>query len=122
MNANAILPPQLIAIFDAFLGVIAERGVTLERSDAFVHCVMACLPWCAPELRDRNMLELDRIYAVLKDYMESRTNSIEVAGIPVAHFTLAVYRDTSIDKPYIQKDVCCILNALALTRPLSYLI
>jgi hypothetical protein len=57
------------------------------------------------------MLELDRIYAVLQNYMESRTNSIEVAGIPAAHFTLAVYRDTSIDKPYIQKDVCCILNS-----------
>lgn len=100
-----ILPAQLISIFDSFLGVISEKAITVERSDAFVHCVMAALPWCAIELRDRNSLELDRIYSVLKDYMEQRVHLMESAGIPSAHFTLALYRDTSIDKPYIQKDV-----------------
>lgn len=104
LNANVILPAQLIAVFDSFLGVITEQGVTVERSDAFVHCVMAALPWCASELRDRHLLELDRIFSILTEYMNSRSGLIEAAGIPLAYFTLAVYRDTSIDKPYIQKD------------------
>lgn len=45
VNANVILPAQLIGLFDVLLTVLDEPGLRIERSDAFVYLVLATIPW-----------------------------------------------------------------------------
>lgn len=98
------MPDQLITLFDCFLNVIQEPSVAIERADAFVFTVMAALPWCSSTLHDRNLIELERIFNVLNEYMNLRGPMAINSDIPLAHKALSMYRDTTIDTPYIQKD------------------
>jgi len=45
VNFNTIMPFSFLGMIDTFLGAIHEHDVKLERSDFFVYCVLATLPW-----------------------------------------------------------------------------
>jgi hypothetical protein len=89
---------------DSFLGVLSECEVAVERSDAYTFLVLSSLPWVASQLRDRNFMELERIFQTLHDYMTARPERLAASGIPDAVDTLSLYRDSAINVPYIQKD------------------
>ncbi|KAJ3271449.1 Nuclear cap-binding protein subunit 1 [Terramyces sp. JEL0728] len=109
VNAGVILPGQLIGLFDTFLAVASEINVNQERADAFVYVVMAAIPWAAVQLRDRNLMELERIMGELQNYMAQRAENVNASGISAANSALLVYRDCVEGEPYEAVDKLTLL-------------
>lgn len=105
LNANVVLPANIISLFDSFLDVQNEIEVEIGRSDAFVWLVMTNLPWAAPQLRDRNLMELERIYSVIENYVLARRETFATRRVNLVHELLSVYSITEEGYPYAQKDV-----------------
>ncbi|KAJ3326844.1 Nuclear cap-binding protein subunit 1, partial [Kappamyces sp. JEL0680] len=104
MHSNVVLPGQFVLLIDSLLAVLSEIDLSVQRADAYVCLVLSCLPWAAPQLRDRNLMELERIFQTLSEYMSNRPAVLAKSGIHLAHQSLALYRDVTIDTPYVQKD------------------
>ncbi|KAJ3255331.1 Nuclear cap-binding protein subunit 1 [Boothiomyces macroporosus] len=109
VNAGVILPGQLIGLFDTFLAVASEINVNQERADAFVYVVMAAIPWAAVQLRDRNLMELERIMGEIGIYMTTRAENAVSTGIKAANNALLVYRDCVGGEPYESMDKLALL-------------
>lgn len=105
LQANVILPVHLIALFDNLLSVQLEIEVEQQRSDAFVWTVMAALPWASFALRDRNLMDLERIFNGLEQYVENRASNAANSQVELAYNQLSTYRDSAFNVPYVQKDV-----------------
>jgi hypothetical protein len=71
-----------------------------ERSDMFIYMVMTTLPWAAPTLRDRALVELERIMAELENQISNRDESSH--GIDKALNSMRHYRGL---EPYVQRHV-----------------
>jgi hypothetical protein len=100
LNANVILPNQLINLFDKLLDIDADEQ---SRKDQFMMILMSSLPY-ATQLRDRNLMELERIYTTVEEYVVQRNANFAESQIALVQKQLACYRDSAIDVPYIQKE------------------
>ncbi|KAJ3320157.1 Nuclear cap-binding protein subunit 1 [Boothiomyces sp. JEL0866] len=109
VNAGVILPGQLIGLFDTFLAVASEINVNQERADAFVYVVIAAIPWAAGQLRDRNLMELERIMGEIAGFMSTRADNATSTGIKLANNALLVYRDCADGEPYEAVDKLTLL-------------
>jgi len=102
VNFNTIMPFSYLGMIDTFLGAIHEHNVKLERSDFFVYCILATLPWACEYLNESVPSELEKIYSAIEDYMNSRIEKIESLGRSPTLQLLQYYRDC--DSPYEQVD------------------
>ncbi|KAJ2995348.1 Component of the cap-binding complex (CBC) [Globomyces sp. JEL0801] len=110
VNANVILPGQLITLYDNLLSVANEVGASQERTDAFAFIVMASIPWASATLKERSVGELERLLNDLETYMSSRDMNSETVGIALANEALSVYRDCGPEEPYQKFDTPLLLN------------
>ncbi|KAJ3045244.1 Nuclear cap-binding protein subunit 1 [Rhizophlyctis rosea] len=104
VNANVILPAQLIGLFDVFLTVLDEHELRVERADAFVYIILATIPWVSAQLHERTPNELNRVLTRIETYMGARKANAGQAGIARAFEALKTYRDLPDGEPYDQDD------------------
>ncbi|KAF9366670.1 Component of the cap-binding complex (CBC) [Mortierella sp. NVP85] len=103
VNSNVILPTTLLNVMDQFLNVLQEETILRARADCAVYCVLATLPWCAADMRDRNPHDFDKILGRIEDYMLSRQDSGGVEGFDI----VKVFTDDQC--PYIQEEALTLL-------------
>ncbi|KAG0223717.1 armadillo-type protein [Mortierella sp. GBAus27b] len=98
VNSNVILPTTLLNVMDQFLNVLQEEAVLRARADCAVYCVLATLPWCAADMRDRNPHDFDKILGRIEDYMLARHESGGAEGFDITK----VFTDDQC--PYVQEE------------------
>ncbi|KAG0299447.1 Component of the cap-binding complex (CBC) [Dissophora globulifera] len=103
VNSNVILPTTLLNVMDQFLGVLEEETVIRSRADCAVFCVLATLPWCAADMRDRNPHDFEKILGRVEDYMMAREEGDGVEGFEI----LRVFKESQC--PYIQEESLTLL-------------
>ncbi|KAG0005208.1 Component of the cap-binding complex (CBC) [Modicella reniformis] len=103
VNSNVILPTTLLNVMDQFLNVLQEDTVVRARADCAVYCVLATLPWCAADMRDRNPHDFDKILGRIEDYMMARQESGGVEGFDITK----VFVDDQC--PYVQEEPLTLL-------------
>lgn len=69
------------------------------RADCAVFCVLATLPWCAADMRDRNPHDFDKILVRIEQYMIAREEGEGVEGFEITK----VFQDAQC--PYVQEEV-----------------
>ncbi|KAF9903314.1 Nuclear cap-binding protein subunit 1 [Lobosporangium transversale] len=103
VNANVILPTTLLNVMNQFLAVLEEETVIRARADCAVYCVLATLPWCAADMRDRNPHDFEKILGRIEDYMLAREEGGGAEGFEITK----VFKDS--DCPYIQEEPLTLL-------------
>ncbi|KAF9207554.1 Component of the cap-binding complex (CBC) [Haplosporangium sp. Z 27] len=103
VNSNVILPTTLLNVMDQFLAVLEEETVLRARADCAVFCVLATLPWCAADMRDRNPHDFEKILGKIEDYMLARGEGDGVEGFEITK----VFKDAQC--PYIQEESLTLL-------------
>ncbi|KAF9425880.1 Component of the cap-binding complex (CBC) [Entomortierella beljakovae] len=103
VNSNVILPTTLLNVMDQFLAVLEEETVVRARADCAVYCVLATLPWCAADMRDRNPHDFEKILGKVEDYMLARGEGEGVEGFDI----IKVFKDAQC--PYIQEEALTLL-------------
>ncbi|KAF9114720.1 Component of the cap-binding complex (CBC) [Mortierella sp. AM989] len=103
VNSNVILPTTLLNVMDQFLVVLEEETVLRARADCAVFCVLATLPWCAADMRDRNPHDFEKILGKIEDYMLARGEGEGVEGFDITK----VFKDSQC--PYVQEESLTLL-------------
>ncbi|KAF9998965.1 Component of the cap-binding complex (CBC) [Entomortierella chlamydospora] len=103
VNSNVILPTTLLNVMDQFLAVLEEETVFRARADCAVFCVLATLPWCAADMRDRNPHDFEKILGKIEDYMLARGEGEGVEGFDITK----VFKDSQC--PYVQEESLTLL-------------
>ncbi|KAG0202619.1 Component of the cap-binding complex (CBC), partial [Mortierella sp. GBA30] len=103
VNSNVILPTTLLNTMEQFLAVLEEPTVIRARADCAVFCVLATLPWCAADMRDRNPHDFDKILVRIEQYMIAREEGEGVEGFEITK----VFKDA--DCPYVQEESLTLL-------------
>ncbi|KAF9190188.1 Component of the cap-binding complex (CBC), partial [Haplosporangium sp. Z 767] len=103
VNSNVILPSTLMNVMDQFLAVLDEPTVLRARADCAVFCVLATLPWCAADIRDRNPHDLEKILTRIEEYMMAREEGGGIEGLEITK----VFKDDQC--PYAQEDSLTLL-------------
>ncbi|KNC80749.1 hypothetical protein SARC_06906 [Sphaeroforma arctica JP610] len=75
VNCNVVSSDSVIDMYHEFLKVADETDIPQERSDLYLECVMASLPWVGLELSQSRSKELDEIMRRLDTYMAHRNTS-----------------------------------------------
>ncbi|KAG0233647.1 Component of the cap-binding complex (CBC) [Actinomortierella wolfii] len=102
VNSNVILPTTLLNVLDGLLSVLEEPTVLRARADCAVYLVLATLPWCAADLRDRNPHDFERLVAKCEAYVMARDED-GVEGFDLRK----VFREDQC--PYAQEDQLTLL-------------
>ncbi|KAF8922856.1 Component of the cap-binding complex (CBC), partial [Dissophora ornata] len=100
VNSNVILPTTLLNVMDQLLSVLEEETA---RADCAVFCVLATLPWCAADMRDRNPHDFEKILGRVEDYMMAREDGEGVEGFEI----IKVFKDSQC--PYAQEESLTLL-------------
>ncbi|KAG0365804.1 Component of the cap-binding complex (CBC), partial [Gamsiella multidivaricata] len=103
VNSNVILPTTLLNVMDQLLGVLDEETVLRARADCAVYCVLATLPWCAADMRDRNPHDFEKILGRIEDYMMAREEGGGAEGFEITK----VFKDEQC--PYVQEEPLTLL-------------
>ncbi|KAF9932161.1 Component of the cap-binding complex (CBC) [Mortierella alpina] len=103
VNSNVILPTTLLNTMEQFLAVLEEPTVLRARADCAVFCVLATLPWCAADMRDRNPHDFDKILVRIEQYMIAREEGEGVEGFEITK----VFQDAQC--PYVQEESLTLL-------------
>ncbi|KAF9426538.1 Component of the cap-binding complex (CBC) [Podila epigama] len=83
VNSNVILPTTLLKLMGQLLAVLDEPTVIRARADCAVFLVLATLPWCAADTRDRNPHDFETILNKIEDYMNAREEGDGIAGYEI---------------------------------------
>ncbi|KAH6587853.1 hypothetical protein BASA50_011044 [Batrachochytrium salamandrivorans] len=103
VNANVVLPGQLVALWDVLLSVTLEPDVRQERADAFIFIVLASIPYVATQLNDRSPEHLTRIVNGMDAHFSKRAARAAQVGLADAFNALALYQ-VGEGEPYKQLD------------------
>jgi hypothetical protein len=110
VNCNVVPTGNLVKLLDQYLYVGKEEMVRQERLDAYLYVVLTTIPWvdfklikAAVSLRNNCLIDLERIYSEVEQYMTERNARLETSGIQLAHEILSAYKSNT--EPYLMQDV-----------------
>lgn len=72
MNCRVIMVSSLLTLYNIFLDVTLEDGIPQARSDWYVYAVLSCLPWVGLELFQKRQQDLERLLAMIENYLKKR--------------------------------------------------
>ncbi|KAG0091883.1 Component of the cap-binding complex (CBC) [Podila epicladia] len=103
VNSNVILPTTLLNLMGQLLSVLEEPTVIRARADCAVFLVLATLPWCAADTRDRNPHDFEKILTSIDNYMIAREEGDGIDGFEITK----VFKDSQC--PYVQEESLTLL-------------
>jgi nuclear cap-binding protein subunit 1 len=94
MNAKVVPPSSIIALFDTFITVTYEPGISQLRSDWYMNLILSALPWVGAELQSKRQMDLERLMTAIEGYMSKRITNY-----------LPAIQVWQTERPYPQRDV-----------------
>jgi nuclear cap-binding protein subunit 1 len=93
MNAKVVPPSSIIALFDTFITVTYEPGISQLRSDWYMNLILSALPWVGAELQSKRQMDLERLMTAIEGYMSKRITNY-----------LPAIQVWQTERPYPQRD------------------